>query len=346
MNVQHLFLTNKKNKFHPIALRPLGLLVFLAIFVIVPFLYNITSAKQFQVLGYATNVTIGDLHALSNQERANSGIASLSLNGTLNNAALAKANDMIAKGYWAHVSPDGTTPWAFIMAAGYQYTVAGENLAKNFNTSSGVVAGWMGSPTHRDNILNGGYRDVGYGVVNGVFQGSETTLVVAMYASSYTPPPAPATPAPAPVQTVTPQQAAPTAPAPVATPAPVQSTPDPVVEQPAPIEESTPDETKTAVNPIDAQPASAPLSGVEGVVAGISASAPVQTYNMLNWGQKVSLLLVSALSLLFIMKHTLVWREQKRGLRHIWLRAHPLSQAAMLTAVAVVTLVSGAGVVL
>lgn len=302
MKIHQWFIPNRKNKFHPVALRSTGLIVFLAIFIAIPFLYNITTARQFKVLGYATNVTIDGVYSASNQERINNGLTPLSLNSALNSAALAKANDMIADNYWAHIAPDGTSPWAFISASGYQYTAAGENLAKDFNTSSGVVAGWMGSPTHAANILNSSYKDVGYAVVNGVLLGSGTTLVVAMYGARS----------------------------------------EPVVA--ATVKETTTDQSeKQATETTDA---TTETDNSIGSVAGMAILLPIKTYDSFNWGQKASIVLICTLILLFIMKHTMVWREQKRGLKHIWLRSHPLGQAAMLTVVLIFTLASGVGVVL
>lgn len=138
--------------------------------------------RQFpDVLGYATDIRVYDLLSQTNAQRASLGLGQLSLNDELSKAAYAKAQDMFANGYWAHTSPTGKTPWEFIVASGYKYTLAGENLAKNFSTSKGVVDAWMASPTHRDNIVKPGYRDVGYAVVNGVLSGEETTLVVQMF---------------------------------------------------------------------------------------------------------------------------------------------------------------------
>jgi hypothetical protein len=91
---------------------------------------------------------------------------------------------MFSYNYWAHVSPKGVTPWDFIVSEGYQYTVAGENLAKNFTTSKDVVFAWMASPTHKANIVKSAYREVGFAVVNGVLNGAETTLVVQMLGAS------------------------------------------------------------------------------------------------------------------------------------------------------------------
>jgi hypothetical protein len=137
----------------------------------------------------------------TNSQRISNGISALALNGVLDNAAQAKANDMAARDYWSHNTPDGQTPWTFMTAAGYSYQLAGENLAYGFATSSDTITGWMNSPGHRANILNGGYTEVGFGIVDiPNYQGTgPETLVVAFYAApANTPAPAPA-PTPAPV---------------------------------------------------------------------------------------------------------------------------------------------------
>ncbi len=136
------------------------------------------------VLGYATDIRVEQLLAATNAKRAQAGLDTLVLNSTLSQAAAAKAADMFANNYWAHNSPAGKTPWDFIVGAGYRYTLAGENLAKNFQTSDGVVEAWMNSPTHKANMVKEGYRDVGFAVVNGVLAGEETTLVVQMFGAT------------------------------------------------------------------------------------------------------------------------------------------------------------------
>lgn len=136
------------------------------------------------VLGYATDIHIEQLLTETNAKRTATGVPALTLNQSLSAAAAKKAEDMFAKGYWAHQSPDGKSPWDFIVNAGYKYIVAGENLAKNFSTSRAVVDAWMASSTHKDNIIKPQYRDVGFAVVNGVLNGEETTLVVQMFGST------------------------------------------------------------------------------------------------------------------------------------------------------------------
>lgn len=339
----HWFLPSARNNFHPAALRPVGLVVFALVLAFIPTLYNLTTAGRLQVLGYAANITVGDVHALSNQERTNAGLAPLALNGALSQAAFNKAQDMFANNYWAHTSPSGLTPWSFISGVGYSYASAGENLAKNYNSSAGVVYGWMNSSSHRSNVLSSSYQEVGYAVVNGTLLGEETTLVVAMYAVPYVAPaPAPApAPTPAPVAAAKPT-AQETAPAPVAeAPVPAPATPEEVVAETQPKEETQtikPQSEQAATTDTTSQPAPA--------VEGIMTFAPIKAYVGLNWGQKASLFILSVLLLLFIMKHTIIWRTRKRGLRDIWLRAHPIAQGSVLVLAMVITLLSGTGSIL
>jgi len=88
---------------------------------------------------------------------------------------------MLTKGYWAHNSPTGEQPWKWFEDDGSKYANAGENLAKNFHTSKDVTVAWMNSSSHRKNILNSNFKDVGIAVVNGKLDNEETTLVVALF---------------------------------------------------------------------------------------------------------------------------------------------------------------------
>jgi len=133
------------------------------------------------ILGFATNINIEKLLQDTNNERLKQGLGPVKLNSTLSIAAQKKAEDMFADDYWAHIAPDGTTPWDFINGEGYSYTYAGENLARDFDDSDGVVQAWMNSPSHRDNLLRSEYEDIGFAVVNGNINGTDTTLVVQMF---------------------------------------------------------------------------------------------------------------------------------------------------------------------
>jgi hypothetical protein len=137
------------------------------------------------VLGAHSDFTGSALLEATNHQRLDAQEPALSLDPQLNSAAQAKAEDMAAKNYWAHNAPDGHTPWSFISASGYNYQLAGENLAFGFSNANDTVAGWMNSPEHRANMLNKDYQNVGFGVVSTPnFQGKgPQTIVVAEYAA-------------------------------------------------------------------------------------------------------------------------------------------------------------------
>jgi uncharacterized protein YkwD len=135
------------------------------------------------VLGIQTNISIDRLVADTNTERVKQGLSPLTLDSELSEAAKNKASDMFSKDYWAHFAPDGGTPWGFIKASGYEYIYAGENLARGFTTPESVVAAWMASPSHRENMLSRNYTDVGFAVASGKLTGEDTILVVEMFGS-------------------------------------------------------------------------------------------------------------------------------------------------------------------
>ncbi len=138
-------------------------------------------AQPGSVLGETQDVTQHQLLRATNAARERNSKPPLSLNEKLSYAATLKAQDMFKEQYWAHNSPNGTTPWVWIEKAGYDYGYAGENLARGFRTSQGVVTAWMNSPEHRDNMLSERYTNVGFAALTGTLEGEKTTLVVAEY---------------------------------------------------------------------------------------------------------------------------------------------------------------------
>lgn len=120
---------------------------------------------------------------LTNDERHAQNLSTLSTNPILVHAAELKAQDMATKGYFAHTSPEGLTPWHWLDQVGYKYQYAGENLAINFSDSKDVTQAWMASPTHRANIVKDKYTEVGTGIATGLYQGKETVFVAQVYAN-------------------------------------------------------------------------------------------------------------------------------------------------------------------
>jgi|GEM_PF-253310 len=191
-----------------------------------------------RVLAYASSMTIGGLLADTNAQRAANGVPSLSLNSKLDAAAQANADDMAARDYWSHYTPEGNPPWIWVNNQGYSYQALGQNLATGFSDEQSTIDGWMASPPHRENLLNSSYSEVGFGYANSPNYtsagGGPMTIVVAFYGqpqvlgASTTASPAPAAPVnhPAATTPAAPQtQPAPEPAAQDATPAPQSTTP-------------------------------------------------------------------------------------------------------------------------
>lgn len=106
---------------------------------------------------------------LVNQDRAAAGLPPLEIDMRLVRAARIKSQDMKDQGYFAHTSPDGTTPWDLMKAQGVTYRTAGENIAMGFTNSDAAEKGFMNSPGHRANILNKDFNHVGIGIVGNYY---------------------------------------------------------------------------------------------------------------------------------------------------------------------------------
>ncbi len=180
----HLFLPHQSNKYRAKILHHKSLLFFIVVFFVGNFFISHIPQQYESVLGVSSSITPQELLVLTNSKREERGLPPLTLNSSLAQAAEAKASDMFAKNYWAHIAPDGTTPWFFIRSSGYEYIHAGENLARGFSTSSDVVNAWMESPGHRDNMLSPHYKDIGFAIATGTLTGDETVLVVEMFGSA------------------------------------------------------------------------------------------------------------------------------------------------------------------
>ena len=174
--IRRLFIPHEENNFRAKSLHTDFLTVYLVIAFLMMILFK--QGNIHNVLGFATDISVDKLYQLTNEQRQKNNLPLLSLNSALSLAAQRKAENMLAENYWSHYSPDGKTPWDYILGAGYKYEYAGENLAKNFLFSNGVIDAWMNSATHRDNLLKRNYTEVGYAIVNGILNGEQTTIVV------------------------------------------------------------------------------------------------------------------------------------------------------------------------
>ncbi len=117
----------------------------------------------------------------TNQNRIDNNLPGLTVSPLLRTAAQSKADDMASKGYFAHTSPDGITPWYWFESVGYDFSYAGENLAVDFSDSQDVTTAWMNSPEHRANILNGNFTQIGIATADGEYEGHPAIYVVELF---------------------------------------------------------------------------------------------------------------------------------------------------------------------
>jgi len=136
----------------------------------------------------ALSLTAANVLSLANQARAAAGAQALRLSVLLNSSAQAKADDMAKNGYFAHTSPSGLTPWSFIRGSGYRYVRSAENLAVHYQTAEAAQGSWMASPSHRANIMNPAFVDLGVGIARGVFEGADTLFVVEHFGQPFVEP--------------------------------------------------------------------------------------------------------------------------------------------------------------
>lgn len=101
---------------------------------------------------------------LVNARRAEHGCGPVRVDDRLRSVARKHSDAMAAGNFYDHVGPDGVRPEQRISAAGYRWRQWGENLDRGRYDAAQVVADWMASPIHRDNILSCGFKDIGVGV--------------------------------------------------------------------------------------------------------------------------------------------------------------------------------------
>ncbi|HME44123.1 MAG TPA: CAP domain-containing protein [Syntrophorhabdales bacterium] len=120
--------------------------------------------------------------SLTNNARALNGLGALSENQLLDTVAEERAEDMLEKQYFAHISPTGEQASDVAQRVGYRYKILAENLASGtFLTNQKLIDGWMQSPGHRQNILSPEVQDIGVAVVKGKLMGADAWVSVQIF---------------------------------------------------------------------------------------------------------------------------------------------------------------------
>ncbi len=107
--------------------------------------------------------------ALINSTREANGLNALAADDSLNTIADLRSQDMMARNYFSHYSPENTNVFDLMRANGVGFKYGGENLAQSSPASAGTADGflnaWLNSPTHKDNILGAHYTKIGVSMV-------------------------------------------------------------------------------------------------------------------------------------------------------------------------------------
>ena len=179
--IKQQFIPNKENDYNPHVLQK-SAVVGMAILILLTFaISNIQSFLWISSDWLVSTVLPAVIVSETNIARADDALVELQRNDLLDIAAQEKAEDMAKLGYFSHTSPAGVNPWYWFKDVGYNYVHAGENLAVHFTDSEDVVTAWLNSPTHRDNILNANYREIGVGSARGTYEGYDTIFVVQLF---------------------------------------------------------------------------------------------------------------------------------------------------------------------
>ena len=176
----HLVVPHEKNKNIPHLLK-VEFVAVLSLLVVTLFLVNQNNFYIIQKLNLAGAVYPAVLTDMTNHDREEVGVSKLAWNDSLENAAKLKVSDMIQNSYFAHTSPTGLTPWHWFKEVKYDFIYAGENLAIDFDESEDVEKAWLNSPSHRANVLNSNYTEIGIMAMNGTWEGRDTTFVVELF---------------------------------------------------------------------------------------------------------------------------------------------------------------------
>lgn len=178
--LKHIFIPHDENDYKPHFFRELSVSIIMFVSV---FLLGSSAGSSFfihkTVLG--AEIAASVLIDLTNESRLAYNQIPLVRSSKLDEAASLKGEDMASKEYFSHNSPEGVTPWYWFNRVGYKFLYAGENLAINFTDSKDLEEAWLNSPTHRANIMNVDFREIGMATIKGTYKNYPTIYVVQMF---------------------------------------------------------------------------------------------------------------------------------------------------------------------
>ncbi|MFA6382038.1 MAG: CAP domain-containing protein [Candidatus Buchananbacteria bacterium] len=180
LDLKDLFIPYAGNNYQPYILRPRRLLFYTVAVLLVQAV--VTGFVLFFPAGawLTPNLMVQESRRvveLTNRIRQNLKVPIVKESSLLDQAAFAKAQDMLINQYFAHIGPDNKDLADWIANIGYKYDVAGENLAMGFASADEVVAAWTRSKTHYANLIDPDFSEIGVGMISGNYNQHDTTLV-------------------------------------------------------------------------------------------------------------------------------------------------------------------------
>ncbi len=179
--LKDFFIPCVQNCNRPKILRPRALISYALIIISVKIIVSGFLFFNYPTPAELSAIISSNVINLVNNSRTEAGIEPLIENKDLTDFAYNKAQDMIDRGYFAHDTPEGKRPWQWIDRSVYDYVYAGENLAMDFITAETLHNAFLKSPSHKKNILNQKYKEIGVAVVNGELNGKKTILLVQFF---------------------------------------------------------------------------------------------------------------------------------------------------------------------
>jgi uncharacterized protein YkwD len=135
------------------------------------FVLALCVATTASAVDFTNDITPDNVLRLMNDYRADRDLPPLHADAKLTSAAEDRMRDMEDGGWWGHESPEGISPFVWLAARDYRFASAGENLASGFETAKLLVASWMESPGHRENIMGAEYDECGIAIIEGSTRG-------------------------------------------------------------------------------------------------------------------------------------------------------------------------------
>jgi len=180
-NLKDFFIPHEGNNHKPKSLHPKSLATYVFFALCIKIIATAVLFFVYPDPASMARIVANEMIQFANDARIENNLPALVVNDVLVNSATQKGNDMLLREYFAHDTPDGKKPWNFINKKEYDYVFAGENLAMDFVSGVMIHEAFMKSPSHRRNILDPDYKEIGVAVVNGKMFGNDTDILVMFF---------------------------------------------------------------------------------------------------------------------------------------------------------------------